>query len=139
MGSFVAPGDEAAPDQTDAGDPVLAQAKQLMENYDYEGALAYLDTIASDYEGKPDYYALCGEALGNMGRYDEAEKVFEKAVLIEPDNASYLDNYGAMMVYGGKYQDGYEIINKAVSLEPWNGEYIGDRGFALYLLGRPGF
>ena|GEM_PF-1204249 len=78
-----------------------------------------------------------GQALSRLGRHEEAEQAFAKAVEIEPDNAKYLCEYGSTAAwYNGRVQEGYEALEKAVALEPLSGEYVGDRGVILHLLGR---
>ena len=117
---------------------VLDRGMELIQAQDYAGALAYFDAAVAESGGAAEFHFCRGWALGELYRNEEAERAFAKAVALEPENARYLDEYGASMINTGKYQEAYEAIDKAVKLEPSNGEYAGDRGFALYLLNRPG-
>ena len=117
---------------------ILDRGIELIEAQDYAGALAHFDAAIAESGDAAEIHFYRGQAFSQLYRNEEAEQALAKALELEPENARYLDEYGASLINNGKYQDAYEAIDKAVKLEPLNGEYIGDRGLVLYLLNRPG-
>jgi tetratricopeptide (TPR) repeat protein len=119
-----------------ADEEIINHGMELMEAQDYDNMLVHFDAAIAENAVVAEYHYWRGYVLRHISRYEEAEHAFATAIEIEPDNASYWDEYGFTMLYAGKYQEAYEAIDKAVTLEPSNGEYIGDRGYALFLLDR---
>ncbi|HDP68886.1 MAG TPA: tetratricopeptide repeat protein, partial [Candidatus Marinimicrobia bacterium] len=75
--------------------------------------------------------ALRGERL------DEAMQMVEKALTIEPENASYLDTKGWLLYLNGKYRDAKTYIEKALSLNPDNVEVLEHMGDVMMKLNQP--
>jgi tetratricopeptide (TPR) repeat protein len=51
---------------------------------------------------------------------EEAEKAFEKAVKLKPDDSDYQMELGAILIKLAKYREAIEPLKKAVELDPEN-------------------
>lgn len=82
-------------------------------------------------------YYLC---INYPDSLDEAERMSRKAVLLEDDNASYLDTYAWIMFLKRDYKKALEYIEKAAeAYDPTsdNSELWEHYGDILFMLGRP--
>jgi tetratricopeptide (TPR) repeat protein len=53
-----------------------------------------------------------------LGKYDEAIKVFDKILAINPHNVDALYRKGVSLDYMGKHVDGKQYQDKALSINP---------------------
>jgi type IV pilus assembly protein PilF len=84
----------------------------LRDGYN-ELALKKLEkAIAADSNFAPAYSAL-GLLYNRVGDFDKADKYFRKALRIEPDNSSILNNYGQVLCQHEQYVKGQEMFLKA--------------------------
>jgi len=78
-----------------------------------------------------------GVANERMGRFAEAEKAFQRALEIDPDDGRTLNYLGYMWAdRGEKLEQALELIQRAVALEPDNGAYVDSLGWVYYQLKR---
>ncbi|KIE04702.1 hypothetical protein NF27_GI00070, partial [Candidatus Jidaibacter acanthamoeba] len=63
-------------------------------------------------------------------KYEEAIKHFNKAILIEPNNAEYYNRRGNAYYAQGKYKEAIEDYSQAIELKPNNETYYSNRGMA---------
>lgn len=61
-----------------------------------------------------------GHALLSLGRRDDAEKAFRRAVELRPDWTLALANLGSLLVGKGKYEEADRMLTKAVTLDDQN-------------------
>lgn len=70
----------------------------------------------------PDYgdaRALYAQALGDAGKFEEADREFSKAIELEPDNATALVHRGLLQLqWKQNMKEATAIINKAIELDP---------------------
>lgn len=70
----------------------------------------------------PDYgdaRALYAQALGDAGKFEEADREFCKAIELEPDNATALVHRGLLQLqWKQNLKEATAIINKAIELDP---------------------
>jgi tetratricopeptide (TPR) repeat protein len=71
-----------------------------------------------------------------MGKYDEAIMAFERAIVIDPNNADAWNGKAWVLNSQGKYNEAIKACDMAIKLDPkfvlaWN-----NKGWALEALGR---
>jgi len=108
----------------------LSIASALQMSGDMEGAEATLRDILKESPGNP-------IALNNLGyfllerneRIEEALKLIEQAVSVDPTNPSYLDSLGWAYYKAGKLNDAEKHIKNALRYDPSSAtinEHLGD-------------
>jgi tetratricopeptide (TPR) repeat protein len=105
-------------------------------------ALADLDKaekFASQPQEHLGYAIFRAQILEHEKRFDEAEAEYKKALALDPQNPTVLNNYGYDLVDRGvRLNDALSMIQKAVTLDPQNGSYLDSLGWAYYKLGQYG-
>ena len=61
-----------------------------------------------------------GVEVARKGLWQEARFRFERAVLLEPDNASALNNLAIALEQQGEFEKAREAYDKAIQLKPGN-------------------
>ncbi|MEO6911256.1 MAG: tetratricopeptide repeat protein, partial [Edaphobacter sp.] len=103
-------------------------------------ASAALDSAAA-LSAKPSeklyVYFLRGVLADRQKHYDEAETEFQKALAIDPQNATILNYAGYMLADRGvKLPEALTMIQKAVDLDPQNGAYLDSLGWVYFKSGQ---
>lgn len=62
----------------------IAEGKRLLEEGDFDGALALFDGALRLNDRDPDAWNCRGAALRSLGRYDEAIECFNRSLAIDP-------------------------------------------------------
>jgi len=125
--------DAAAPAKKDAADPsVAAAAAPAKPANDWDAAVAYFhdaentgwtadkcstaaDKFQSAGKGKrAEGYFNAGVAMERCGRTNDAEKLYRKALELNPTHGPSLANLGEMAYRAGKYQDAQGYFDQAV-------------------------
>ena len=83
---------------------------------------------------RPRYGA--GLALYHLGRPDEAEKAYLRALQMCPNYADALADLAELRLDQERYEDALELSQSAVNLDPGHADAWTRRGRALYHLGR---
>ena len=82
---------------------------------------------------------LKATVLDHDKSYALAEAEYKKALAIDPDNATVLNDYGFMLADEGvRLPEALGMIQKAVKFEPQNGSYLDSLGWVYYKLGQYG-
>jgi tetratricopeptide (TPR) repeat protein len=82
-------------------------------------------------------YIFLGETYNEQKEYKKSDEVFEKALLMAPNNALILNNYSYYLSLREEKLDLAEYhIRKCITLEPNNSTYLDTYGWVLYKLGR---
>jgi Flp pilus assembly protein TadD len=91
---------------------------------------------ASRKDPKPAYLTTLGTALLNLGRHDDAVKVFDMAVQLKPDDPGLWSNLGEALVVAGRSADAAGCFARALQIDPdrWDAAYKG--GMLLRQQGR---
>jgi tetratricopeptide (TPR) repeat protein len=105
-----------------------------------EAEAIYSDIIVSDEEaGAPDWRAvfLRGTARERQDKWELAEADLQRALELQPDNATILNYLGYSWIDRGlKLEEGLGLIRRAVALEPNSGQIVDSLGWAHYRLGQ---
>ena len=92
-----------------------------------------------DHHGhSPDIGAEMGISLGgrDSGRADEAEKLCEKILAVDPKNPNALHMQGMLALRAGKNERAANLISRAIQGDPTNPAYYGNLGLAMRRLGK---
>jgi tetratricopeptide (TPR) repeat protein len=120
-GGLAAPGSKAAHfllgaayERSGKREQAVAEFRRLLDSDpEYHAALNYLGYM----------FAERGEHL------DEAQKLIEKAVALEPDNGAYVDSLGWVYYRLGRFEQARATLERATRLETADGtvqEHLGD-------------
>ena len=120
-GGLAAPGSKAAHfllgaayERSGKREQAVAEFRRLLDaDPEYHAALNYLGYM----------FAERGEHL------DEAQKLIEKAVALEPDNGAYVDSLGWVYYRLGRFEQARATLERATRLETADGtvqEHLGD-------------
>jgi len=116
----------------------LAQMYSRLKRWpDAQDALDQASKLSTKPEDKEYVEFLRGSSLERQKRYDEAEDVFRKILVQDPQSGTVLNYLGYMLADRGvKLDEALSMIKKAVDLEPTNGAYLDSLGWAYFKLGR---
>jgi tetratricopeptide (TPR) repeat protein len=81
-------------------------------------------------------YSNRGNALKEIGRYNEALINYDKAISLQPSDANNYSNRGVALQELGRLEEALSSYDKAISLDPNSAEAFSNRGVALQELGR---
>lgn len=103
-------------------DPSLAEGYAALagikfDDWDWEGSVAAYERA---FELNPDSVDVCGcygNTLAAFGRFDEAIRIVEHAISVNPLSADLRFNYGFMFM-NRKYADAESAFRRSLELEP---------------------
>jgi tetratricopeptide (TPR) repeat protein len=102
-----------------------------------EEALNKAEQLSSNDEDREYVNFLRGADYERQKKYDQAEDMFRKVLVANPQNATALNYLGYMLADRGvKLDEALNFIKKAVDLDPANGAYLDSLGWAYFRLGR---
>jgi tetratricopeptide (TPR) repeat protein len=102
-----------------------------------EQALDKAEQLSNNQEDKEYVNFLRGADYERQKKYDQAEDMFRKVLVANPQNATALNYLGYMLADRGvKLDEALSFIKKAVDLDPANGAYLDSLGWAYFKLGR---
>jgi len=116
----------------------LAQMNARLRRWpEADEALNKCDQLSTRPEDKQFVAFLRGSDLERQKKYDQAEEVFRKILVEDPQNAAVLNYLGYMLADRGvKLDEALNMIKKAVEIEPSNGAYLDSLGWAYFKLGK---
>lgn len=112
----------------------------------YRGAERYAEAetllseiiTADEKEGRSDWrvYFTRGATRERQSNWEGAEADLQKALDLQPDNATILNYLGYSWIDRGiRLEEGFNLIRRAVLLEPNSGHIVDSLGWAHYRLG----
>ena len=105
-------------------------------------AMAHLDKaegMATKPEEKMYIYLIRATVYDHDKQYDQADAEYRKALAIDPNNATILNDLGYMYADRGvRLEEALTLIKKAVELDPQNGAYLDSLGWVYFKLGQYG-
>lgn len=112
-------------------DPRFIEARHrlgaaLLASGDAAGALRELrraDAISADYRKSYEIWYAEGMALVQLGRQEEAIRLFQKAVEARPNFAAALNEVGKIHLEQGEYDEAISCFAKAIGIDPRT-EYV---------------
>jgi len=70
-----------------------------------------------------------------IGNLDESEKLYQKLLIVSPDDFSILNNEAAILARRGLFKEAIEELDKVLSIEPNCGEAYANKGTILVKMG----
>ena len=95
----------------------------LIDQDDYENALALYSAAEKAYPHETVYLNGSGYCLGQLGRYEDAVKKQRRADALEPDNYKHLNDLGYSLFEAGKLDEAEKLLQRSVSLAPPDYEF----------------
>ncbi|MCU1320037.1 MAG: Tetratricopeptide 1 repeat-containing protein [Edaphobacter sp.] len=116
----------------------LAQIYTRLKRWSDAGAeLDKAEAAATKTEEKLYVYFLRGTLADRQKQYEQAEAQFNKALAIDPQNATILNYLGYMLADRGvRLPEALTMIRKAVDLDPQNYAYLDSLGWAYFKTGQ---
>jgi tetratricopeptide (TPR) repeat protein len=81
-------------------------------------ALRWSDAALQAYPNGLGIESVRGSLLYRLGRMDEARAAFERAVALDPEDASAWSGLGAVLATEGRSEDAKRSLNRALQIEP---------------------
>ena len=108
----------------------------------FQDALTHL-TKADSLATRPEEHAyialLRATVLDRDKKYDDAEVEYRKALAIDPNNATVLNDFGYMLADRSvRLPEALKLIQQAVALDPQNGSYLDSLGWVYFKMGQYG-
>jgi tetratricopeptide (TPR) repeat protein len=116
----------------------LAQMYTRLKRWpEAESALDKAGQLSTKDEEKEYVEFLRGSTYERQKKFEQAEEVFRKVLVTDPQNAAVLNYLGYMLAdRGAKLDEALILIKKAVELDPANGAYLDSLGWAYFRLGK---
>jgi tetratricopeptide (TPR) repeat protein len=95
----------------------------LIDQDDYENALALYSAAEKAYPDEVVYLNGSGYCLGKLGRYKDSVEKLRRADALEPDNYKHLNDLGYSLLEAGRFVEAEEILKKSISLAPPDYEF----------------
>ncbi len=90
----------------------------LIDQDDYENALALYSAAEKAYPHEAVYPLGAGYCLGKLGHYEESVEKHRRADALEPDNYKHLNDLGYSLLEAGKFDEAEEVLQRSISLAP---------------------
>jgi tetratricopeptide (TPR) repeat protein len=116
----------------------LAQMYSRLKRWpEAEEALDKAEQLSTKPDDKEYVDFLRGSTYERQKKYEQAEEMFRKVLVSDPQNATALNYLGYMLAdRSTKLDEAVNFIKKAVALEPANGAYLDSLGWAYFRLGK---
>jgi len=85
--------------------------------------------LESDMPQDVENYERMGLLYYEQGDYEEAMKVFEKILEIEPENSRIMHILGSLYLENGNEESAIEILKEAISIDPKNDRSLNTLGY----------
>ena len=105
-------------------------------------ALASLDKAEAFATEPPEHFGidlLRATVYDHDKKFEPAEAAYKKALAVDPNNPTVLNDYGYMLAdHGVRLPEALAMLQKAVRLDPQNGAYLDSLGWVYFKLGQYG-
>jgi tetratricopeptide (TPR) repeat protein len=95
----------------------------LIDNDDYENALALYAAAEKAYPKDALYLIGSGYCLGKLGRYEDSVEKHRCADSLEPNNYKHLNDFGYSLLEAGRFDEAEQMLKKSISLAPEDYEF----------------
>ncbi len=90
----------------------------LMDQNDYENALALYSAAEKAFPDEVVYLLGSGYCLAQLGRCEDSVEKHRRANAMEPENYMHLNDLGYSLFQAGRLDEAEEILEKSISLAP---------------------
>jgi predicted Zn-dependent protease with MMP-like domain/Flp pilus assembly protein TadD len=105
------------PDRSLQSEVYYLKSKSLFYLDDLEGAVFLVRRALKAAGDQPIYSALEGQILFELGRYEEAHRVLEHAVALDPDSAHCVYHYGLVLERSGDPEEAARCFARANAID----------------------
>ena len=117
-------------------DTHIAFAGLLLEAKEFTRAERVLTSARPRFPDDTSIPFQLGAVFEEQARYEDAERAFRDALLIDPKHAPSLNYLGYMLAErGAKLDEAVKLLHEAVDLDPYNGSYLDSLGWAYFKRG----
>lgn len=95
----------------------------LIDQDDYENALALYSAAEKAHSHEAVYLLGSGYCLGKLGHYEESVEKHRRADALEPNNYKHLNDLGYSLLEAGKFDEAEEVLQRSISLAPADYEF----------------
>ncbi|MEL7310566.1 MAG: tetratricopeptide repeat protein [Pseudomonadota bacterium] len=114
---------------------LLGQADTLLRKDEVDEAVEVFRSVVDMYPESANALNSLGYTLADRTRkFREAEKLIDKALELEPDNAAIIDSKGWVLFRRGKYKDAREYLERAYEQFP-DAEVAAHLGEVMWKMG----
>jgi len=118
---------------------LLGLGYQFARDY-HQSAIALKKAIelqpGAEKELKGQMLTLLGDTYNNLGNYSASDSCYDQAIMLEPDNASALNNYSYYLSERGERLDEAERMSaKSLKIQPSEATFLDTYGWILYRKG----
>ena len=99
---------------------MLQRGVALWGGHRDEEGRTVLQRVRDGYPGT--HYAIYAEAYlhGTHQRYQEARRLYARALQLQPDNVDYIRSYGAQLLHDGDTDTAAILFDKVLAINPWH-------------------
>jgi len=122
--------------------PVLYLFKGFAANqtgdykYSVDALVSGLDFVVNNDKLKSEFHSMLADSYSRLNDMENSLKEFDKALELDPENISILNNYSYFLAENGKNLDkALEMINIVISVESNNAMYLDTQAWIYYKKG----
>lgn len=120
--------------------PYALSGISLMMQKDYKSAMPFFEKgveLAGDKQAlKAQFYSYLADCYYNLDSVQKAFDMFDRVLLINPDDAMVLNNYAYYLsLRNERLELAEKMSSKAIAIEPENGTYLDTYAWVLYMRG----
>jgi tetratricopeptide (TPR) repeat protein len=119
-----------------APEPMARLVGMLLKQREFGRAQRLINAALDKARGSAPHFNWLGLTLQFQAKYDEAKLAFQKATDLDPKNAEYQANFGAMLLAQDDYAGAQEHLKEALRLQPNFPLALYNLGVALAASGR---
>lgn len=90
----------------------------LIDDGDYERALALYQAAEEAYPNDALYLIGSGYCLGKLGRHEDSVAKHRRADALQPDNYLHLNDLGHSLYEAGMYEEAERVLERSIALAP---------------------
>lgn len=110
-------------DEEDLSEIIDKAGDFLIDNDDYDNALALYSAAERAYPKVALYFIGSGYCLGKLGRYADGVEKHRQADLLEPNNYEHLNDLGYSLLEAGRFDESERVLKRSISLAPGDYEF----------------
>jgi tetratricopeptide (TPR) repeat protein len=109
----------------------LETAREEYNSGQFKKAETTLEAALDQNSKDPVYLKLLADSKHKQDKFQEAVKLYTKALRYDKENAILFFNRGAAMVFLAEYKDALSDLNTAIKIQPDSAEMYYYKGFCL--------
>jgi tetratricopeptide (TPR) repeat protein len=115
---------------------LLNQANSLVAHNQYEAAVKIYERLSSSGRGGSSLFNCYGRTLALMKRFDDAIVQQRKALLVDPNNATVINDLAVALAASKRPREAKELFLRAIELSPQYVTAYNNLGAVMMILGQ---